>query len=47
LEDTNFIVQSFDKTVLNLVFGSAAGSITVAVTLDHLGKSLVGRKAPP
>src|SRR5258705_1620251 len=47
LDDTNLVVQSFYKSQRHFVFRSAVSGNAIRMTLDHLGKFLVGPKPLP
>src|SRR5260370_42092117 len=47
LDDTNLVVQSFYKSQRHFDFRSAVNGNAIPMTLDHLGKFLVGPKPLP
>src|SRR5215475_12948094 len=47
LNDTNLVIESFDEAQGDFVFGSAVGSNSVPMVLDHLRKFLIGSKPLP
>jgi len=47
LDDADLVVESLDETEGNLVLGFAIGGDPLPMTLDHLGKLLIGLEALP
>src|SRR5512136_2174486 len=47
LQDTDFVVEAFDKAEGDLVFRSAIGGDPVPMTFDHFGELFVRLEALP